>query len=164
MVRAVAWSASFVRWPRQATRCMPFCRKKGSLASVLRASGIVVHVHPGLPVIGRNLLRTVAGCLHFAAAVPLSMLFLSRLILRLRIDVVHTNSVVIPSPSLAALITRRPHVWHVRELLAEFGSLWRPYQRWVCGLSTAVVAISHCVRDQFEPHLWARLDCLRRAG
>ena len=76
--------------------------EEGSLASVLRASGIVVDVYPGLRVIDRNLLRTVAGCLHFAAAVPLSMLFLSRLIPRLRIDVVHTNSVVIPSPSLAA--------------------------------------------------------------
>ncbi len=132
----------------------------GPLVALLRARGVHVHVHPGLPIVDRNLLKTTAGRLRFAAALPQSVIFLVRLIRRLRIDIVHTNTVVLPSPSLAALITRRPHVWHIREILEEFGPLWRPYQRWVCGLSSAVVAISRCVRDQFDPQLRRKVQVL----
>ncbi len=127
--------------------------EKGALVDLLEAHGIHVHVHPGLTLLDRNQLRTLAGCVRFASLLPFSVFFLVRLILRLRIDVVHTNTVVLPSPSLAAFLTRRPHVWHVRELLQEFGPLWRPYQHWVALLSSGIVAISSSVRDQFDPKL-----------
>ncbi len=125
----------------------------GPLVNLLESRGVHVHVHPGLTLIDRNRLKTLSGCLRFAALFPLSVFFLVRLILRLRIDVVHTNTVVLPSPSLAALLTRRPHVWHVRELLQEFGSFWRPYQHCVAWLSSEIVAISASVRDQFDAGL-----------
>lgn len=124
--------------------------ERGPLAALLEARGIQVHVHPGLSVVDRAQLRTVAGCLRFAFQLPLSVAFLRSLIVRLQIEAVHTNTVVMPSPPLAALLTRRPHVWHVRELLAEFGWLWKPYQRFVLALSSTVVAISTAVRDQFD--------------
>lgn len=124
--------------------------ERGPLVALLEARGIQVHLHPGVTILDRGQLKSVAGCLRFLVFLPASVLFLVRLILRLRIDVVHTNSVVLPSPAIAALVTRRPHVWHVRELLQEFGPFWGPYQRFVYYLSSAIVAISCCVRDQFE--------------
>ena len=129
----------------------------GPLSALLEARGVHVHLHPGLTIVDRNQLKSFTGLLRFLVGIPLSVLFLVRLILRLRINVVHTNTVVLPSPSLAAFLTRRPHVWHIRETLQEFGSLWRPYQRWIWHFSAAIVAISCCVRDQFDPALQGKV-------
>ncbi len=125
----------------------------GPLVALLETRGIHVHIHPALSIVDRAQLRSVKGCLRFLFQLPYSVLWLALLMVRERIDVVHANTVVVPSPSIAALLTGRPHVWHVRELLGEFGALWRPYQRLVYYLSDAVVAISHCTRDQFDPSL-----------
>ncbi len=127
--------------------------ERGPLVPLLEARGIHVHIHPGLSIVDRAQLRSLGGGLRFVLQFPISVLWLAQLMLRLRIDVVHSNTVVIPSPAVAALLTGRRHVWHVRELLGEFGSLWRPYQRLVHRLSDAIIAISRCTRDQFETSL-----------
>ena len=46
---------------------------------------------------------------------------LSRIIIREQIDMVHTNSGICPVGALAAWLTHRPHVWHVREPLGTDG-------------------------------------------
>jgi glycosyltransferase involved in cell wall biosynthesis len=129
----------------------------GPLSNLLEARGIMVHVHRGLPVIDRTQLRQTLSALRFFLLLPYSVLWLAVLIIRFRIDLVHTNTVVTPTPSVAALITGTRHVWHVRELLGEFGFLWRPYQRFVHLLSYAIVAISSCIRDQFDPSLRSKI-------
>lgn len=134
--------------------------ERGPLVALLEARGIRVHVHPRLSIIDRAQLRSFSGGLRFLLQLPVSVLWLAQLMLRLRIDVVHSNTVVIPSPSIAALFTRRRHVWHVRELLGEFGSLWGPYQRVVHRLSDAIVAISRCTRDQFDPRLRNKISVI----
>ena len=134
--------------------------ERGPLVALLEARGVHVHFHPGLSVVDRARMRSVAGCLRFVLGFPSSVLWLGRLMLRLQIDVVHSNSVVIASPAAAALLTRRRHVWHVRELLGEFGALWRPYQRLVHRLSDAIVAISRCTRDQFAPELRDKISVI----
>jgi glycosyltransferase involved in cell wall biosynthesis len=125
----------------------------GPLAALLKAHGVIVHIHPRLAVIDRARFRSPLGILGFLFYFPVSVLWLAALILRLRIDVIHTNTIVMPSPALAAFLTRRTHVWHVRELLGEFGWLFRPYQHYIHSLSSAVIAMSHCIRDQFSPRL-----------
>jgi glycosyltransferase involved in cell wall biosynthesis len=40
---------------------------------------------------------------------------LSKIILQNRIDLVHTNSTLCPVGALAARLTHRPHIWHIRE-------------------------------------------------
>lgn len=132
----------------------------GPLVALLRARGVHVHIHPSLSIVDRAQLRSVGGCLRFLFQFPGSVLYLAQLVLRLGIDVVHSNTVVIPSPSIAALLTRRRHVWHVRELLGEFGALWRPYQRLVHRLSDAIIAISRCTRDQFDPELRDKISVI----
>jgi glycosyltransferase involved in cell wall biosynthesis len=74
-----------------------------------------------------------------------------KLILQLEADVVHTNSGVLPAPALAAKLTGRKHLWHIREFFYEFPGLWRFYQRYIWRLSTKIVVIADAVRDQFDP-------------
>jgi glycosyltransferase involved in cell wall biosynthesis len=130
----------------------------GPLVPMLEARGIRVHLHPGLSIIDRAQIKSIFGLLRFLIGFPLSIFFLVRLIRRMDIDIVHTNTVVMPSPSVAALLTGTPHVWHVRELLHEFGSLWRPYQHCVYRLSSSIIAISACVRDQFAPRFQDKIQ------
>ena len=132
----------------------------GPLVALLEARGVRVHIHPNLSIVDRAQLWSVRGGMRFLLQFPGSVFWLAQLILRLRIDVVHSNTVVIPSPAIAALITRRRHVWHVRELLGEFGALWKPYQRLVHRLSDAIVAISRCTRDQFDPILRDKISVI----
>ncbi|MBW8011287.1 MAG: glycosyltransferase family 4 protein [Chloroflexi bacterium] len=44
---------------------------------------------------------------------------LAFIILRNRVDLIHTNSSVTPVGALAAKLTNRPHVWHIREPIGE---------------------------------------------
>jgi glycosyltransferase involved in cell wall biosynthesis len=132
----------------------------GPLAELLQAHGIAVHIHQGLSTIDRAQLKTPIGALRFAVMFPVSVIWLAALIVRLHIDVVHSNTVVLPSPALAAALTGRKHVWHVRELLGEFGALWKPFQRYVHGLSAAIVAISKCTQDQFDMKLRDKIQVI----
>jgi glycosyltransferase involved in cell wall biosynthesis len=122
----------------------------GPLVELLEAKGVRVHIHSGLPIFDRSQVSSWWACLRSLVLFPISVIRLAILALRFRIDVIHTNTLVMPSPAVAALITGRPHVWHVRELMGEFGRLWKLYQRYVSVLSSAVVAISNCTRDQFD--------------
>ena len=127
--------------------------ERGPLAELLENRGVRVHIHSRLAIIDRAQFRSPLGILRFLLFFPISVLWLIALILRLRIDVIHTNTIVMPSPPLAAFFTGRTHIWHVRELLGEFGWLFKPYQHYIHSFSSAVVAISCCTRDQFSPRL-----------
>ncbi len=127
--------------------------KRGVLTEHLEAQGVHVHIHPRLAIIERAQFRSLAGVLRFLFSYPISVLWLAGLIVRLRIDLVHTNVSVTPTPALSAFLTGRTHVWHVRELLDEYGWVWKPYQRYMHLLSSAIIAISYCTRDQFLPQL-----------
>jgi glycosyltransferase involved in cell wall biosynthesis len=131
--------------------------ERGPLAAHLEACGVHVHIHRGLAIIDRARFRSVGGCLRFLFLFPLSVLWIVALIIHVRIDLIHTNTIVMPTPAIAALLTGRRHIWHVRELLNEFGWMWKPYQRYVYLLSSAIVAISHCTRDQFDRELLGKV-------
>ncbi len=130
---------------------------EGPLAADLRDAGVHVLIHPTLSVIDRQGMRSVRGLAAFLLGFPFSVLRLARWIRQHRIDVVHTNTAVMPGPALAALLTRRPHLWHTREFFAEFGPLWRVYQRYLCALSHSVLAISDAVRSQFAAAQQSRI-------
>jgi glycosyltransferase involved in cell wall biosynthesis len=132
----------------------------GPLVKLLEARGVRVHIHPRLSIIDRKRFGSLLGILNFAFFFPFSVLWLAALILRLRVDLVHTNTIVMPSPAVAALLTGRTHVWHVRELLGEFGWLFRPYQHYIHLLSSAIVAISSCTCDQFSSRIRAKVHVI----
>lgn len=121
----------------------------GPLIGLLEDKGIRVHIHKNLAIIERTQHASFAGKLMLLFRYPLSALWLARLILRLNVDLVHTNSGVLPSPALAAKLTGRRHMWHIREFLSEFPSMWKIYQYYMCLLSTKVITISRTVQNQF---------------
>ena len=128
----------------------------GPLVGLLEDKGIKVHIHKNLAIIERTQFASVAGKLSLLWRYPLSTLWLTRLILQLKVDLVHTNSGVLPSPALAAKLTGRRHMWHIREFLSEFPSVWRVYQYYMCLLSTKVITISRTVQNQFAAGLQDR--------
>src|ERR1700730_7354848 len=134
--------------------------ENGPLVGLLEAKGVHVHIHHCLSIFDRSQVGSFGACLRFLVLFPVSVIQLVILTLRFHIDVIHTNTGVLPSSAVAALITGRPHVWHVRELFGEFGRLWKPYQRYISLLSTAVVAISRCTRDQFDPALRSKVKVI----
>jgi glycosyltransferase involved in cell wall biosynthesis len=87
-----------------------------------------------------------------------SVLWLVWIIIRHRVDIVHTNSAVVPSPAFAAKLTGRAHVWHIREFFLEFPSMWRYYERVIHYMSTAVIAISSAVKCQFSSNLRSNIE------
>ena len=147
----------FGRFARDGHEVHAVLPKRGPLTEHLEAQGVRVHIHPRLAIIERAQFRSVFGILKFLVFFPVSVIWLAVLISRLRINVVHTNVAVMPTPALAAFLTGRTHVWHIRELLSEFGWLWKPYQYYVHQLSSAIIAISCCTRDQFSPSLHGKI-------
>jgi glycosyltransferase involved in cell wall biosynthesis len=59
----------------------------------------------------------------------------------------------VPAPALAAKLTGRKHLWHIREFFYEFPGLWKFYQRYIWNFSNKIIVIADAVRDQFYPAL-----------
>jgi glycosyltransferase involved in cell wall biosynthesis len=123
----------------------------GPLLELLESDGVAVHIFESLAIVERTLLGSFLGKLLFCARYVYSVTWLSLLVLRLGVDVVHTNTAVMPAPALAAWLTRRRHLWHLREFFVEFPSIWKYYQRYIWRFSERIITISNAVRDQFEP-------------
>ena len=103
---------------------------------------------PGLSIVDRARLKSFRA-LGFAFGFPWSVIRFFQLIRRERIALVHTNTAVMPSPALAAWLAGVPHVWHMRELFAEFRSGWKIYWRYVQAFSTRIPCMSEAIAAQF---------------
>ena len=124
--------------------------EEGLLKECFEALGVEVIVHPRLSIITRPAFRSwriVPFLLNF----PLSVWWLWRLIRRRRIQLVHTNSGVVPSPALAARLAGVSHVWHIRDWFQEFRSFWPVYAWYMKRFSRKVIAVSNAVADQYSP-------------
>ncbi len=121
----------------------------GPLRPRLEEAGVRVAVHQGLPVLTRRALRSPGGLARLLWRIPVSVVRLARHLRRTRPDVVHTNSAVVFTPGVAARICRVPHVWHMREFLADVSRLWIVYQRFMSAAADAIVCNSAAVAAQF---------------
>ena len=85
---------------------------------------------------------------NYSAAVKIA-----ELVKKEKIDIIHSNSIVVNVGAMAAVIANVPHVWHVREFLEEdFGcELWDKELK-INLLSTAnrIISISDCVKVKFK--------------
>ena len=140
----------FTRFAQEGHEVFVVLPSSGPLTALLQSKGVSVLFHPALAIVDRQEMHSLPGILRFLVRWPISALWLSWTILRLRIDLVHTNTAVMPSPAIAALMTGRPHVWHIREFFYEFGSLWTIYQVYMYLLSTTIIAMSKSLREQFS--------------
>lgn len=126
----------------------------GPLAADLRAAGTDVVIRP-LAVLRREL-ASPRGVAWLAAAALRDTWALARLIRERRVRLVHSNTSVILGGGAAAMRTHVPHVWHVREIYARFGSLWPSYRR-LLGSAQALACVSRATAVQFRPRDPVRL-------
>ena len=115
------------------------------LRAEFEAAGATVHLVP------MRRLTTSAGVgwwVRYALAWPMSVARLYRLGRRVGADVVHTNSLHSWYGWATALILRRPHVWHAREVVTQSGLALAVERFLTRRFATLVVAASETVAAQ----------------
>ncbi|HEY4400938.1 MAG TPA: glycosyltransferase [Acidimicrobiia bacterium] len=121
---------------------------RSPLADEFAAAGASLHTVP------MERLSTSHGAGEWAgyvAAWPVAVTRLVRLIRRLRIDVVHSNSLHSLYGWAAAAITGRPHVWHAREIVVQSDAALRLERFLAQHFAVKVVCMSQAVADQLDP-------------
>jgi len=121
----------------------------GPLRAELERAGVLTVILPSLAFGDRKTLALLAMP-RLLWQMAFSTLQLLRLIRAHAVDLVHTNTAVTMSPAIAAYLSGRPHVWHIREFFLEFPALWRIHRRFMYRFADAIVAISSAVATQFE--------------
>jgi glycosyltransferase involved in cell wall biosynthesis len=135
-------------------RALVVLPEEGELAGDLRAAGVDVRVRP-LAVLRRagfsppGLARLGAAALADAAA-------LARLGRREQVALVHTNTSVTLGGAPAARLLRVPHVWHVREIYADFPRAWRVHRR-VLARADSLPCVSEATRAPLAELAQARV-------
>jgi glycosyltransferase involved in cell wall biosynthesis len=86
----------------------------------------------------------------YGAGWPLAVGRLARLIGRVQADVVHTNSLHSLYGWAAAALTRRPHVWHAREIVVQSGAARRVERFLAHRFATAVICMSEAIAAQLD--------------
>jgi glycosyltransferase involved in cell wall biosynthesis len=116
------------------------------LADEFRAAGATLHVVPMRRITTTEGIGYWAG---YALLWPVAVARLIHLVVKLKPDVVHSNSVHCWYGWAAALLTGRPHVWHAREIVVQSSAalaLERFLTRHFCRL---LIACSSPVAAQF---------------
>ena len=118
------------------------------LAEEYASAGIVLHTVP------MARLTTSGGPTRwvvYALMWPLTVVRLALLVRRTRATVVHTNSLHSWVGWAAAVVTRRPHVWHAREIVFQSAAALR-VERILCRrFADRVIAVSSAVARQLDP-------------
>ena len=128
-------------------RALVVLPEDGPLAGHLRDAGAEVHVRPGLAVVRRALFHP-AGVARVTARAAADARALARLARARGARLVHSNTSVTLGGAAAARAARLPHVWHVREIYADFPRWWPAYRRLLLS-ADAVPCLSEATRAQF---------------
>jgi glycosyltransferase involved in cell wall biosynthesis len=122
---------------------------EGPLVARLRDAGAVVHVMPALlKLTSRQGRRYLA---RFGLNMPRAVRALAALIRREQIALVHTNTIHNLYGGPAARLAGVPHVWHIREIVWQYGSLRALELFMVRHLSTRIIVTSEAVAAMFGP-------------
>ena len=120
----------------------------GPLAGHLTAMGVRVHILALGVLRTRRELRSPKAIIRLLQ-IPLAAIRLSRIIHSSQVDIVHSNTCVVVAGALAAKLQGKPHIWHVREILA--GPLWKILRLLLLRLSDRIVCISSAVERTLLP-------------
>lgn len=123
--------------------------ENGPLKDRLEPEGVQVLVDARLPVIDRVTFRSASRLASLVLRFPGFVLRLRRWIKSQGVQLLHTNTGVMPAPALAAKLAGVPHVWHIRDSFEEFRSLWGLYRCYITRLSARVICVSNPIAGQF---------------
>jgi glycosyltransferase involved in cell wall biosynthesis len=118
------------------------------LAGAFTAAGATLHTIP------MRRISTSYGATEWSAYIaswPVAVRRIVRLVRQLDVDVVHTNSLHSWYGWAAAGITRRPHVWHGREIVVQSPTALRLERFLAHHFADRVVCMSQAIADQLDP-------------
>lgn len=119
----------------------------GPLVARLESAGCAVAIVPRMmKLTSRKGYGFLAG---FALNYPVAVAALARLVKRERVDLVHTNTIHNLYGVGVTQLARRPHVWHVREIVWQSGPVRRLERALAC-LADRVVVTSNAVGTLFR--------------
>src|SRR2546429_2746470 len=121
---------------------------RSPLAEEFAAAGAGLHTVPMERLSTSHAAGEWAG---YVAAWPVAVARLVRLIRRLRIDVVHSNSLHSLYGWAAAAITGRPHVWHAREIVVQSHAALQLERFLARHFAVKVVCMSQAIAAQLDP-------------
>lgn len=122
--------------------------REGPLVEAFQKAGCKVHFLPSMRRLASR--RGFGYLLRYAAGYLPAVWRLARLIQREGIDLVHTNTIHNLYGFLAARLSQRPHVWHVREIVIQ-SRLLRQLEAWlVRRFSTRFIVMSDAIAEAFR--------------
>ncbi|HEV2310470.1 MAG TPA: glycosyltransferase family 4 protein [Acidimicrobiia bacterium] len=133
--------------PRDEFECHVVVPSEPPLRAAFEAAGVTVHIIP-MRRISRS--HRLGDWVAYAAAWPVTVARLTRLLRRLEIDVVHTNSFHSWYGWAAAALARRPHVWHGREIVVQSRAALGLERFLIRRFSARVLSMSHAIADQLD--------------
>jgi glycosyltransferase involved in cell wall biosynthesis len=119
----------------------------GPLAVEIKKLQVSCLLHD-LPVLRRSCLSPL-GLLRFVWQMLKTIVFVSRLCGRERVDLIHTNTAAIWVGGWVATLRRLPHIWQTMELVEKPRLVARLMNAMVALFSTRVFCISNAVREHF---------------
>ncbi len=128
------------RLNREHFRAVVAVPSEGPLTDALRASGIETHIVP-LLIVGRKSIR-LSTLFRLPFDAYRSLCALDRVIKNVDIDIVHSNTLAVLSGALWAMWRKKPHVWHVHEIILRPWLVSRLFPLFVRAFSSRVVANS----------------------
>jgi glycosyltransferase involved in cell wall biosynthesis len=117
----------------------------GLFTRELRSRNITTYHHR--TAILRRKYFSLVGFFVYLYRLVVSIFFLTNLIRKESVDIVHSNSLAVIPGAFAAFLTRTPNLWHVHEIITSPKLLWRLTSWLVPRLSRTVVAVSHATRQ-----------------
>ena len=133
--------------PRADFECHIVVPADPPLRGALEDAGVEVHIVPMRRISRSHRLLDWVG---YALAWPITVGRLARLFRRLDVDVVHTNSFHSWYGWAAAALTRRPHLWHGREIVVQSRAALRVERFLIPRFSKRVLSMSQAIADQLE--------------
>jgi glycosyltransferase involved in cell wall biosynthesis len=124
--------------------------REGPICSVLKEGGIQVEICPRLTTITRRQYGSLQGLFSLFFSFIRSIPEFWRTVSRFHPDLIHTNNSLIVTPGIVARLRGIPHLWHVREVFADFPRLWSWYQWYLCICSDRIICVSKAVAAQFS--------------
>jgi len=118
------------------------------LAGEFADAGVTLHT---VPMERLSTSHGAAQWTGYVAGWPPAVGRIARIVRRLSVDVVHTNSLNSLYGWAAASVTRRPHVWHAREIVVQSRAALRLERFLAHHFAIKVVCMSHAIADQLDP-------------
>jgi glycosyltransferase involved in cell wall biosynthesis len=133
--------------PRSDFECHIIVPADPPLRAEFERAGITVHVVP-MRRISRS--HGALDWVEYALAWPVTVVRLARLLRRLDVDIVHTNSFHSWYGWAAARLAGRPHVWHGREIVVQSGAALALERFLIPRFSSRVLSMSQAIADQLD--------------